>query len=114
MITQLRGRAGEAAAAEYLRKKRYAIVAAGYRSRYGEIDLIAQKGDTVVFVEVKLRKNADFAPAYAAVTPAKQRKIKITAQQWLAERGGNFNGRFDIIEIYTDSGQINHMENAFE
>ena len=114
MITQLRGRAGEAAAAEYLRKKRYAIVAAGYRSRYGEIDLIAQKGDTVVFVEVKLRKNADFAPAYAAVTPAKQRKIKITAQQWLAERGGDLNGRFDIIEIYTDSGQINHMENAFE
>ena len=54
---------GEALAAEYLRKKKYQVVAAGYHSRVGEIDLIVQNKRFLVFVEVKLRKNADFAKA---------------------------------------------------
>ena len=54
---------GEAQAAEYLRKKHYKIVAAGYRCRFGEIDLVVQDRKFLVFVEVKLRKNAKFAQA---------------------------------------------------
>ncbi len=114
MSTSLsKGREGEALAAEYLRKKGYKIIAAGYRSRFGEIDLIIQKKKTIAFVEVKRRKNADYAPAYAAVTLSKQEKIKLTASQWTGEYGDNFCFRFDIVEIYTESGQITHIENAF-
>ena len=54
---------GEALAAEYLRKKRYTILATNFRTRMGEIDLIASNRRYLVFVEVKLRKNADFAMA---------------------------------------------------
>ncbi len=114
MNTSLAGRQGEAIAAEYLRGKKYTIIAAGYRCRFGEIDLIASKGDIVAFVEVKLRKDDRFAKAYEAVTPAKMGKIKITASKWLSENSGNFQPRFDIIEVYTGTGRLNHIENAFE
>ena len=59
----LAGAWGEAQAAEYLRKKRYKLVAAGYRCRYGEIDLIVQNKKYLVFAEVTLRRSADFAKA---------------------------------------------------
>ena len=61
--SNLLGAWGEALAAEYLRKNRYRIVAAGYRCRYGEVDLIAENKHFLVFVEVKLRKSSDFANA---------------------------------------------------
>lgn len=57
----LTGAWGEALAAEYLRKKRYEILASGYRCRFGEIDLIVKNRKFLVFVEVKLRKSAEFA-----------------------------------------------------
>ena len=59
-VNKLTGAWGEALAAEYLRKKHYKIVAAGYHSRFGEIDLIVSDRKYLVFVEVKLRKKADF------------------------------------------------------
>lgn len=114
MKTQLLGRAGEAMAAELLRGKRYELLASGYRCRFGEIDLIARKGKTVAFVEVKLRKNDSFAKAYEHVTPAKMRKIRDTALLWLSENPGDWACRFDIVEIYTESGRVNHIEGAFE
>ena len=113
MKTLIAGREGEAAAARYLRKKGYKVISAGYRSRYGEIDIIAEDGDTVVFVEVKLRKNDVFANAFEAVTARKMEKIRLTASQWLAENDRTSPARFDIIEIYTDYGTVNHIENAF-
>ena len=63
---------GEATAAEYLRKKRYELVAAGYRSRFGEIDLIVKDRKYIIFVEVKLRKSSDFAKAREFVDRKKQ------------------------------------------
>lgn len=114
MNTTLRGKAGEALAAEYLRKKGYAIVAAGYHGRFGEIDLIAKKRRAVVFVEVKLRKNARFSRAAEAVTPAKQQRLRQTALQWMGENGEPEEARFDVIEIYTDTGELCHLEGAFE
>ena len=114
MSTLLRGRAGEASAAAYLRKKGWEIVAASYRCRFGEIDLIARKKRTVAFVEVKLRKNDRFAPAYEAVTERKRERLRTTAACWLAEDGGDWDCRFDVVEIYTDSGELRHIENAFQ
>lgn len=111
---------GEALAAEYLKKKRYTMVACNYRSRYGEIDLIVQNRTFLVFVEVKLRKSADFAKAREFVDRRKQERIRATAEVWLAEHETNLQPRFDVIEIYAPEGtatvrpQIVHMEDAFQ
>jgi len=112
-MSTLRGRQGEAMAAQYLRKHGYDVIAAGYHSRFGEIDLIARKRKQIVFVEVKLRKNAAFAAAMEAVTLSKQDKLRKTALLWLAENPGDWNARFDVIEIYTDTDELHHIENAF-
>ena len=118
--SKLTGAWGEALAAEYLRKKHYTIVAAGYFCRFGEIDLVAQDRDYLVFVEVKLRKNADFAYARAYVNRCKQDKIRMTASVYLSEYPTHLQPRFDVIEIYAPEGihsanpEINHMEDAFQ
>ena len=76
------GRWGEAAAADYLRKKRYEILGMNYRCPLGELDIIARQGAVFVFVEVKLRKTGGYAPAAEYVTPAKQRRLRLAAEQW--------------------------------
>ena len=118
--SNLLGAWGEALAAEYLRKKRYKILAAGYRCRFGEIDLIAANRTYLVFVEVKLRKSPDFAAAREYVDRRKQDRLRATASMYLAQNPANLRCRFDIIEIYAPDGlntahpQINHMEDAFQ
>ena len=114
MNTTLVGREGEAKAAEYLRKKRYEIIGANYHCRFGELDLIAKKRELVIFVEVKLRKNDRFGAAADAVTMSKRDKLKKAALSWLAATDCTAPTRFDVIEIYTETGHINHIENAFE
>lgn len=114
MNTTLTGREGEARAAEYLRKKRYDIIGANYRCRFGELDLIAKKRELVIFVEVKLRKNDHFGAAADAVTPSKREKLRKAALSWIAATDCTAPTRFDVIEIYTETGRINHIENAFE
>ena len=116
----LAGSWGEAVAAEYLRKKRYTLVAAGYRCRYGEIDLILQNRKYLVFAEVKLRKSADFAMAMEYVDKRKQERIRTTAMMYLAEHPTDLQPRFDVIEIYAPDGiqtkrpEIHHLEDAFQ
>lgn len=111
---------GEAKAAEYLRRKGYALVAQGYRSRFGEIDLIVKNRKFLVFAEVKLRKNADFARAREYVDFRKQERIRTTASIYLSENPTGLQPRFDVIEIYAPDGPetlrpvINHMEDAFQ
>jgi len=111
---------GEALAAEFLRKKHYKLLAAGYHSRFGEIDLIVENKNYLVFVEVKVRKSASFARAYEYVDRKKQDKIRITASMYLSENPTKLQPRFDVIEIYAPDGvntthpQINQMEDAFQ
>lgn len=111
---------GEAKAAEYLRKKRYHIIAQGFRSRFGEIDLIVYNRKYLVFVEVKLRKNANFARAVEYVDHKKQERIKTTAAVYLSQHPTALQPRFDVIEIYAPEGtdtvrpEINHLEDAFQ
>lgn len=118
--SKLTGAWGEALAAEYLRKKHYKIVASGYRSRFGEIDLIVQNKKFLVFVEVKLRKSADFAAALEYVDRRKQDKLRTTASMYLSMNPTKLQPRFDVIEIYAPEGtatacpEINHMEDAFQ
>ena len=117
---KLNGAWGEALAAQYLRKKHYKVVAAGYHSRFGEIDLIVQNRQYLVFVEVKLRKTADFAKAREYVNRGKQDRIRVTASMYLSQNPTKLQPRFDVIEIYAPDGiesrnpKINHMEDAFQ
>ena len=110
---------GEAVAAEYLRKKRYEIVAAGYRCRFGEIDLIVRDRKFLVFVEVKLRNSDKFAQAMEFVDSFKQDRLRTTAEFYLSKYATNLQPRFDVIEIYAPDGTqtahpvIRHWEDAF-
>lgn len=116
----INGAWGEAQAADYLRKKHYQLVAAGYRSRFGEIDLIVKDRKFLVFVEVKLRKNGTFAQAMEYVDRRKQDKLRITASIYLSEHPTKLQPRFDVVEIYAPEGsltlnpEIHHMEDAFQ
>ena len=116
----LSGAWGEALAAEYLRKKRYTPVAAGYRCKFGEIDLIVKNKKYLVFVEVKLRKSARFAQALEYVDRHKQDRLRIAASMYLSHNPTTLQPRFDVIEIYAPAGmatekpEIYHMEDAFQ
>ena len=115
----LLGTWGEALAAEYLRKKGCRIEAMNYRTRLGEIDIIAANRWYLIFCEVKLRKTADFAAAREFVDARKQQRLRTTALVYLSQHETNLQPRFDVIEIYAPDGtatkkpQINHMEDAF-
>lgn len=115
----LLGAWGEATAAAYLRRKRYRIEAAGFRCRYGEIDLIATNRQYLVFVEVKLRKSDRFASAKDFVDVFKQDRLRTTAEFYLSKYPTNLQPRFDVIEIYAPDGiqttnpEIIHLEDAF-
>ena len=116
---RLLGRFGEAAAAEYLRKKGYRLLGLNYRTRLGEIDVIASKSGFVVFAEVKLRKDDAFAQAREFVTPAKQRRLIAAAESWIQTNACTLQPRFDVLEVYAPRGTdtekplIRHWENAF-
>ena len=118
--SDLLGGWGEALAAEYLRKKRYEVVARGWRCRFGEIDLIVSDKNYLVFVEVKLRKTADFAAAREYVNRAKQDRLRVTASMYLSQNPTKLQPRFDVIEIYaprgadTEAPEITHLEDAFQ
>ena len=111
---------GEALAASYLQKKKYQILAAGYRCRYGEIDLIAVYKKYLVFVEVKLRKNDRFANAMDFVDSHKQNRLRTTAEFYLSQNPTDLQPRFDVVEIYAPEGTdtkkpvIHHLEDAFQ
>lgn len=118
--SNLLGAWGEHLAAAYLRKKKYRVVASGYRSRFGEIDLIVENQKYIVFVEVKTRKNSRFASACEFVDSKKQDRIRTTASMYLSQYPSMLQPRFDVIEIYlpqgvsTQSPEIHHMEDAFQ
>ena len=118
--SKISGAWGEALASEYLRKKRYKTVAAGYHCRFGEIDLIVANKQYLVFVEVKLRKSSDFAAAREYVNTAKQERIRTTAAMYLSQNPTKLQPRFDVIEIYAPQGaltqepEITHLEDAFQ
>ncbi len=110
---------GESLAAAYLQKKKYKILASGYRTRFGEIDLIVADKKFLVFVEVKLRKSNRFAEARDFVDYRKQKRIRTSAEIYLAQHPTELQPRFDVIEIYAPDGietqkpEIHHLEEAF-
>ena len=84
-ISAARGKAGEDAVCDYLVEKGYKILARNYRRKCGEIDIIAQDGDTAVFVEVKTRKYGAMDSGTGAMTKAKMRRIIVTSEKYMYE-----------------------------
>jgi putative endonuclease len=112
------GRAGEAAAQAYLRRRGVKILAANFRCAAGEIDLIGRDGDTIVFAEVKTRLSLAFGPPEMAVHIRKQRQIVRTAEWFLAERRlKDVSCRFDVLGITfpeaDESPRIEWVRDAF-
>ena len=114
----MRGAWGERAARAFLEDRGYAVEDVNFRTRLGEIDIIARQGKYIVFVEVKTRKSDRFAAAREFVTPAKQARILAAAAEWLQRHPSALQPRFDVIEVYGEEGaplppRLRHWENAF-
>ncbi len=110
------GRRGESIASSYLESLDYVVVARNYRTGRGEIDIIAQKEDVLVFIEVKTRRGIRYGTPCEAVTKEKQRRIISTAKLFLAGIAENsFTLRFDVIEVLFNRNdyEVTHLINAF-
>lgn len=113
-----RGDWGEEQAAAWLAQNGFEVLERNFRTRFGELDIIAQKDGFLSFVEVKTRKNDRFAQARESVTPAKQERLRITAELWLQEHPTALQPRFDVLEVYGTAGstlppRFVLIENAF-
>ncbi|MBI4591293.1 MAG: YraN family protein [Candidatus Rokubacteria bacterium] len=113
------GRRGEDEAARFLRRHGFVILDRNVRSRLGEIDLVARDGETLVFVEVKTRRESEGDSPQAAVTVGKQRRLGRLAQHYLKlKRLGEAPCRFDVVAITLDDADrtkaIRHLRAAFE
>ena len=111
------GRQAEESATRYLQDKGYEVLARNYHCRYGEIDIVARDGETLVFIEVKARRSARFGSGLEAVTGGKIRKIARCAQDYLRWHHHEDEAmRFDVIAFEArrrDFG-LTHLKNAFE
>lgn len=114
------GLRGETLAAGFLQRRGFEILARRWRFGRKEIDLVARRGDLVVFVEVKKRAGESFAPIRTSVSAAKQRNLIEAAGGWLAENGRdgeNLRYRFDVVLVLeTDHNRklsVEHIEDAF-
>jgi len=105
MISQLfqsrinKGKAAEEIACNHLQQNGLKLIDKNFYSRYGEVDLIMQDQDTLVFIEVRYRKNLDYGGALESVTPSKQKKIQTTALYYMQKKGDAYNSRFDVVAL---------------
>ena len=110
------GKAGEDIAAAYLIQCGYVLKARNYRVREGEIDIVAQKPDVLVFVEVKTAKSRSFGAPESWVDERKQQRIGLAAERYLMEKEiEDLDCRFDVItvDLAVQPPFINHIEDAF-
>ena len=111
------GDKGENYACDLLVEKNFKIVKRNYRYGHGEIDIIANDKDVLVFVEVKTRKNLEFGQPISAITKGKQRQIRKIAEAYLIENNiNNTDCRFDVVGVLLQGNEcaiIDHIENAF-
>jgi putative endonuclease len=109
---QSRGGVGEEAAALFLERHGLVIVARNYRTRFGEIDLVAREGEVLVFVEVRLRTSERFGGAAASIGPRKRSRIEAAARQFLCGLAREPACRFDVISL--DGDAPTWLRGAFE
>ncbi len=117
-ITQ-RGRLGEQYVCEYLKNKDFQIIQTNYKTRYGEIDIIAEKDNLIVFVEVKTRTKNSFTAGLESITKSKIKKVVKTALIYLTENNIVKQPRLDCAEVIVEEStnallKILYIENAVD
>lgn len=115
--THLIGQTAEDIAAEYLTENKLRIIDRNYRTRFGEIDIIAQNKKEFIFVEVKAKNTSRFGKPYEMVTGRKKKKLISTAKGYLTEINldiEKIDWRIDVISIDYESGQIEWLKNAVQ
>lgn len=101
------GRSAEIAAAAELGRRGYRIVGSNFRCKCGEIDLVAEEGDSLVFVEVRCKRTGEYGTPAESVTTAKQHKLAVTAQYYLDKNNlQDKNCRFDVVEVVSINGKL--------
>ncbi len=116
-LLQQFGKKSESLAVRHLKKNKYKILEKNYRTKAGEIDIIARDRDTLAFIEVKARRSDEYGHPKGAVTRQKQKKISLVAMQYLKEtRQSDARARFDVVSIRFDRNrpEIEIIKNAFE
>lgn len=113
------GDLGERLARQHLLKLGCRILHSNYRCQWGEVDIVARHGDTILFVEVKTRRSTSFGVPEESITPAKTEKLIATAETYLEEHDlADYHWRIDLISVVMDrTGRVlplRHMENAVE
>ena len=112
------GREGEFAAIAFLKENGYRILEKNFRSKLGEIDVIAEQAGVIVFIEVKARSDHEFGHPFDVLTPTKQKKIIQITQSFLVQkRIPDKSMRFDVVVLTLDrpdSWKIELLENSFQ
>lgn len=103
----IKGKSAEKIACEHLIKNGLKLIETNFYSRFGEIDLIMQHKQTLVFIEVRYRNNNDYGGAEASITQSKQSKVRKTALHYMQKKGRELNCRIDVIAI-SDTDRSNH------
>lgn len=107
------GKAAEEVAETFLQQKGLKLVERNFRCPYGEIDLIMRDGETLVFVEVRFRRNNHFGGAAMSITPSKQQKLSCSAEHYLQIHGSTAC-RFDVVLMQaTEQNAVEWIQNAF-
>lgn len=110
---------GEEKAARFLEQQGFRVLKRNFHSRFGEIDLIAETDEYLVFVEVRLRKTTRFGAPEETVDARKQQKLRLTAEAYLQRYPTNKQPRFDVVALYAKDGMdtrplpVKHIKNAF-
>ncbi|WP_148556331.1 YraN family protein [Terrisporobacter glycolicus] len=109
-----KGKLGEEIALKYIISKGGKVIEKNYRTKIGEVDIIAKLNGELVFVEVKSRSNINYGYPSESVNYKKKRKITNVAKYYIIDNSlENLSIRFDVIEIYFNEKKINHIVNAF-
>ena len=109
-----KGKLGEEIALKYITSKGGKIIEKNYRTKIGEVDLIAKLNGEIVFVEVKSRSNINYGYPSEAVNYKKRKKITTVAKFYILDNSlQDTSIRFDVIEVYLNDRKINHIVNAF-
>ena len=113
------GNWGERVARNFVAGKGYRVLETGFRSAWGEVDIVARDGDELVFIEVRTRRGTALGTPQESVTRAKARRLTATAQSYMEERGvAGADWRIDLISIVLDSGgkvqELSHLRHAVE
>ena len=115
--THIIGQTAENIAVEYLAENKVQIIDRNYRTRFGEIDIIAKDKKELIFIEVKAKSTSRFGKPYEMVTERKKRKLRMTAKSYLQDTRydiGKTDWRIDVVSIDYETGKIEWLKNAVQ